>query len=253
MAKIFTPLIASLLLGAASGVSAQQAPRPPGVEVIRAKPAAGEHGIAWIARGKDGDPHVRLLDFAGRRRLIGVQLTGLTPELRAHFGVPQDRGVLVAKVLSETPAQRAGLQAGDIILEADGDLIDHPADLSAVVRQKEEGEEVDLELRRNGETLRLRVGVEERERMLLDITPGLLEGAKALQNLSQLQLPHLDAERFEDLEDTLQRLEEYFESDEWRERLQRIEQMNLEAVEKRMQEVEQRLRELEQQLEQPPR
>lgn len=47
---------------------------------------------------------------------LGVMVMGLTPELRRFFGVPNDRGVLIAKVEAGSAAERAGLQVGDVLV-----------------------------------------------------------------------------------------------------------------------------------------
>ena len=66
-------------------------------------------GFAWVHGGK-GDNALRYLDLGGHRRFIGVQLMSLTPELREHFGVPSEAGVMVSKVFEDTPAERAGIE-----------------------------------------------------------------------------------------------------------------------------------------------
>jgi S1-C subfamily serine protease len=45
----------------------------------------------------------------------------MSPELRAHFGAPGDRGVLIDTVRAGSPAARAGIHVGDIVVEIDGD------------------------------------------------------------------------------------------------------------------------------------
>lgn len=81
----------------------------------------------------------------GKGRL-GVQIMTLTPELRAHFGAAQDRGVLVAHVEPGTPAASAGLQVGDVITDVKGERIDSARDvisaLSAVKKQQKVGLDV---------------------------------------------------------------------------------------------------------------
>lgn len=47
---------------------------------------------------------------------LGVLVMGMTPELRQHLGAPADRGVLIAKIEPRSPAERAGLQVGDVIV-----------------------------------------------------------------------------------------------------------------------------------------
>jgi S1-C subfamily serine protease len=90
----------------------------------------------------------------GKGRL-GVFVLGITPELRKHYGVPDDRGVLVARVEAGSPAARAGLQAGDIITDAGGRTIDQAGDLASAVGSIGKGKSVDLEVVRDHKTLSL--------------------------------------------------------------------------------------------------
>lgn len=57
------------------------------------------------------------------RSYLGVGLQALTPGLRQHFDVPAERGVLVTRVASNTPAAEVGLQAGDVLLALQGKAI----------------------------------------------------------------------------------------------------------------------------------
>jgi len=63
------------------------------------------------------------------RGWLGVSVQPLTPELAKSFGAKGDKGVLIADVVQDSPANKAGLQAGDIIIEFDGKKIEAPADL----------------------------------------------------------------------------------------------------------------------------
>ena len=56
---------------------------------------------------------VRTPDHSGK--VLGVGLTDLTPELREHFGVGGDAGVMISRVVEDSPAAKAGLRVGDII------------------------------------------------------------------------------------------------------------------------------------------
>jgi S1-C subfamily serine protease len=58
---------------------------------------------------------VEKFEWSTSKGRLGVMVMSLTPELRKHFGAPDDRGVLVAHVEPDTPAAKAGVEVGDVI------------------------------------------------------------------------------------------------------------------------------------------
>lgn len=113
--------------------------------------SVGDHQMVWVEGGEHGAHHYSFgTDFAGKGGFLGVQLTDLTPELRTHFGVVGDEGIMVARVIDDSPAFRAGLAAGDIITRVDGVSMGSSADLTHAIRAHEEGETVNLEIWRGG-------------------------------------------------------------------------------------------------------
>jgi serine protease Do len=84
--------------------------------------------------------------FQGGRQ-IGVGITPLTKQLADHFRV--DSGVMVTEVRENSPAAKAGLRAGDIILKAGGRTIMNQTDLVRAVNDKKDGE-VQLTIDRDG-------------------------------------------------------------------------------------------------------
>src|SRR5207302_145297 len=67
------------------------------------------------------------------RGWLGVSIQPLTPELARSFGAKDSRGVLVSDVMRDSPAAKAGLQTGDILLEFDGKKLEGPGDLQRAV------------------------------------------------------------------------------------------------------------------------
>ncbi|MEE8368099.1 MAG: PDZ domain-containing protein [Thermoanaerobaculia bacterium] len=110
-------------------------------------------------------------DFLGlhsaRGGFLGVELNELSSELREHFGVPGDVGVMVSKVLPDSPADKAGVQVGDIISGVDNEDIKSGRALAREIRSREEGETVDLEVWRDGKLEKLTAGIEKRDTSLL--------------------------------------------------------------------------------------
>jgi len=104
-----------------------------------------------------------------RRGYLGVGLTELTPELRTHFGVPEDKGVMVSQIAEQdSPAAKAGIQVGDILTSIDGQDVKGSWDVMAKVRKLKDGEQVPVEVWRNGKAQKINVTIAEKERPELD-------------------------------------------------------------------------------------
>ncbi|MFB2921893.1 MULTISPECIES: HhoA/HhoB/HtrA family serine endopeptidase [Aerosakkonema] len=96
---------------------------------------------------------------------IGVQMITLTPELAKQnnddpntpFTIPEVKGVLVMKVLPNTPAATGGLRKGDAIVEIDGVPVTSAETLQNIVESSRVGQVLNLVVRRASETLRLSV------------------------------------------------------------------------------------------------
>ena len=67
------------------------------------------------------------------RGWLGVQIQPLTPELARSFGSKDAKGVLINEVMADSPAARAGLKPGDILLEFEGRPMEGPGDLQRAV------------------------------------------------------------------------------------------------------------------------
>ncbi len=113
---------------------------------------------SWAGGEGEGMFHLPLLGGG----FLGVELMPLSPELRVHFGVPEDAGVMVARVLEDSPAFRAGLQVGDVITAVAGEKVDSPMALARPIRAAEEGATVDLEVWRDGRVQTVTATVERR-------------------------------------------------------------------------------------------
>lgn len=136
-----------------------------------------------------------------RRGYLGVGLTDLTPELRAHFGVPEGEGVMISSVESGSPAEKAGIKVGDILTSVDGQQIEASWDVRSKVRRLEDGQQVPVELWRNGRAQTVTVTAAEREIAEMDMGPLLekLRGADARPMVLQMDRDEL-RKRFPNLD-----------------------------------------------------
>src|SRR5919201_2632231 len=94
------------------------------------------------------------------RGWLGVQVQRVTPELAHSFGLDHARGALVADVMPNSPAEQAGIQPGDIIVNFNGHTIEQMNDLPRLVANTPPGTEVAIQLIRHGQeqTVHLKVG-----------------------------------------------------------------------------------------------
>ncbi|HEV7763386.1 MAG TPA: PDZ domain-containing protein [Thermoanaerobaculia bacterium] len=121
-----------------------------------------------VSDKSDGNFDVLRLDgelLTGKRAHLGVRLTDLSTELREHYGAPKDSGVLVASVEENSPADKAGIRVGDIIVSADGRDVASPVALRRVLTDKKDGDSVRLEALRGRARQTFVATVVEREGM----------------------------------------------------------------------------------------
>ncbi len=104
---------------------------------------------------------------AGRR--IGITSSPLGQQLAEFFGV--QKGVLVNSVVDKSPAEKAGLKAGDVIVEADGEQVGDSDDLTRALNKKDEGE-VTLSVYRDRKQRTVRVTPERRQPQSFQFGPG---------------------------------------------------------------------------------
>ena len=100
----------------------------------------------------------------GRVRVpaLGIGIDDVSPEDAAVAGVKDIRGVLVRNFPEDnTPAQRAGMQPGDVIITADGQPVDRVSTLQRIVRNHNPGETIEIEAMRYGQRKTFRVKLME--------------------------------------------------------------------------------------------
>ncbi|PMB48972.1 serine protease [Fischerella thermalis CCMEE 5205] len=96
---------------------------------------------------------------------LGIQMVTLTPEVKqqinsdpnAQISVNESQGVLVVKVMPDSPAAKDGIHAGDVILKVNNQLVTKANDLQQAVEHSSVGGNLQLEIRRNGQTIKLSV------------------------------------------------------------------------------------------------
>ena len=95
------------------------------------------------------------------RGRIGVLIQEITKELAESFGLPKPAGALVASVQKGGPADKAGIQARDVILKFDGKTVNSSGDLPRIVGSTKPGTKVQMQVWRNGSTKEFTITVDE--------------------------------------------------------------------------------------------
>jgi serine protease Do len=135
------------------------------------------------------------------RGRIGVLMQEVTKELAESFGLPKPNGALVASVQKGGPAEKAGIEARDVILKFDGKPVNASADLPRMVAATKPGSKVQMQVWRNGAVKELIVTVDE---LPADEKPAGRTGkrgkAPETSNRIGLSLSELTAEQKKQLE-----------------------------------------------------
>lgn len=95
------------------------------------------------------------------RGWLGVTIQNLTPEIAKHLGIKVTRGALVTNVVKGSPADRAGLKRGDLIVEYNGKPVNNTIELRNMVARTRPDKIVELKIIRNGKKKTLTVTIGE--------------------------------------------------------------------------------------------
>lgn len=95
------------------------------------------------------------------RGWLGVLIQDVTRELAESFGMKKPRGALVAKVMPDSPAEKAGFKVGDVVTRFNGIAINRSSNLPPLVGVSPVGKKVKVEILRKGKTKVLRVELGE--------------------------------------------------------------------------------------------
>lgn len=234
-----------------------------GLVLLAAPSLAEERKVVREVIELEDCPHVQVLGSGGVKMLslsprgfLGVEASNLTPELRRHFGVDEDRGVLVSRVVEDSAASAAGLRVGDVVTVVGGEVIGSSSHLGRAIRRLEGGATVDVEYWRDGSPSTVTATIEERERCSFDLGDYLHTldlDSLDFEALDLDELPRLGDLGFaisgETLESAMESVRDALESQDWESHLQHLQNIDLEGIEDRMEEVQERLQELETRLE----
>jgi serine protease Do len=122
-----------------------------------------------------------IIEFGGARQL-GIDIMEITPELGQKFAVKEKFGLLVSKINEFSSAKKAGLQAGDTIVRANGHECKTASDLRNVIKVLKDKEAVKLEFYRDGQLKRLSIIPDKKETLTWDMK----NFSKKMQDLQEV-------------------------------------------------------------------
>ena len=125
------------------------------------------------------------------RGWIGVTIQELTPELAQEFGLKDAKGALVSDVVKGSPAAKAGIARGDVIVEFNGKEVKDVSGLRNMVAESKTGTDSELRVLRAGKEFTVRVGIVEMPRDAAEVMPSSLpddSDARALTGLAVMDL-----------------------------------------------------------------
>jgi serine protease Do len=93
---------------------------------------------------------------------LGFTGSTLTPDIAQSYNLPVDTGVLIRRVLANTPAQKAGLQSGDIIVALNGTPIDSMEQFVLELRKYQVGDSVTVDYYRGNDKKQVKATLEEK-------------------------------------------------------------------------------------------
>jgi serine protease Do len=86
---------------------------------------------------------------------LGARIAPLDPDLASYFALEPDQGVLVLEITPDSPAAKAGMKSGDVIVQLNGDRVANPTALLAWLDERKPGDKVTVKVIRHGKSMEL--------------------------------------------------------------------------------------------------
>jgi len=160
----------------------------------------GNIGIGFaIPANLAGEIMRQLIDYGEvRRGRLGAQGQDLTAQLAQAFGIERSSGFIVTQIESGSPAYKAGLRVGDVIVAANGKPIRSTRDMHNLVGLQRLGETIVLSMYRNGDELELPVLIQPIE--INKMGGGVIHPKLAGATIGEMREQHLQRGRVDYLE-----------------------------------------------------
>lgn len=134
-----------------------------GVNTAILSPTGGNLGIGFAVPSNMARFVMEQISKSGRviRGYLGVTVQALTPELAKQFGYNGSNGALISEIEPGSPAERAGLQQGDIVTQINGKPVTDNRDLQITISEISPGSSVALTIFRGGRQQQMNVTLAE--------------------------------------------------------------------------------------------
>jgi serine protease Do len=157
----FLQLDAPINRGNSGGPTFNMSGQVIGINTAIYSPNGGSVGIGFAIPANMAKTVIGQLRDNGKveRGWLGVQIQEMTPDIASSLGLKNDHGAMVADVNAKSPAAKAGVKQGDVILKYNGRDVDQVHDLPRLVAETPAGTEVPITVWRNGHEEQLQASV----------------------------------------------------------------------------------------------
>lgn len=144
---------ASINPGNSGGALVDMSSRLLGINTAIFSRTGGNQGIGFAVPSNLAQEILKSIRATGRvvRGYLGTVIQPVTPELAAAFNLKETTGALVSDVSPGSPAEKAGIQHGDVITTLDGKKVEGPRELRLMIGAMQPGTKTVLKLLRNGQ------------------------------------------------------------------------------------------------------
>ncbi len=132
-----------------------------GINTAIFSPSGGSVGIGFSVPANTARGVVDQIIKYGetRRGWLGVKIQSVTDEIAESMGLDHPRGALISDATKTGPAEKGGIEAGDVIVEFDGRAVNQMRDLPRIVAESEIGKKVQVKLIRKGKEMTVTVEI----------------------------------------------------------------------------------------------
>ena len=159
----------------------------------------GYQGVGFAVPTSMAKPVYESLAKTGKvvRGFLGVGIQDVTADLAQSFGLKETNGALISDVVEDSPAERAGIKQGDVMLQYDGKAVEDPAALQRAVTRTPVGAKIAVKVLREGHAQDMTVTIGE-QADAIKTARAEQEGA-AESALAGLEVQNLDRETAREL------------------------------------------------------